>query len=117
MINVSDPSASLRQEKAMDFAPDRRIVALALALLLAGVPARADEEDHDEARRALEEGRVRPLSEIRAHVERAVGGRVVGVELERKDGRYLYELKVVRGGRLREILVDAQTGDIVGEED
>lgn len=97
---------------------DRRSLLLALAFALAGGAVRADEDDdHDEARRALEEGRVRPLAEIRARVAATLGGEIVGIELERKDGRYVYEFKLVHGGRLSEVMVDGLTGEILGEED
>ncbi len=77
-----------------------------------------DEDDHDRARRALKEGRVRPLAEILARVRDQLGGEVVGVELDRQDGRYVYEFKVITSaGRLREIYVDALTAELLKSED
>jgi uncharacterized membrane protein YkoI len=92
---------------------------LALALSLAtGASAHADDEgeekDHDAARRAVEAGEVQPLAVIRDRVASRLGGRVVGVEFERQDGRYVYEFKVIaRDGRLLEVEVDARTGAII----
>jgi uncharacterized membrane protein YkoI len=104
---------------------DRRTLLLALALAFAG-GGRAladddgdhdDRDDHDLARRALEEGDVRPLAEILAEVGGRIDGDLVGVEFDRINGRYVYELKVITpSGRLREISVDAQTAEILGDE-
>jgi uncharacterized membrane protein YkoI len=104
---------------------DRRTLVIALALMFAG-PGIAhaddreddDDDDHDRARRALEEGRVRPLAEILARVRDQLGGEVVGVELDRQDGRYVYEFKVITSaGRLREVYVDALTAELLKSED
>ena len=77
-----------------------------------------DDRDHDRARRALAEGRARPLAEVLERVRDRLGGEVVGVEFERKNGRYVYEFKVVTpAGRLREVYVDAATAEILKSED
>ncbi len=100
---------------------DRRTLLLSLALLLA--PAgivlgdddeEEDEHDHDRARHAVERGRARPLAEILARVRDRLQGEVVGVEIERKNGRYVYEFKVITAaGRLREVYVDAMTAEVL----
>jgi uncharacterized membrane protein YkoI len=100
----------------------RQFLLAAAALLTAGGAAYADddgkgdgdEDDHDRARRALEEGQARPLAEILAIVEDELGGRIVGVELERRRGRYIYEFRVITpSGELREIYVDAMSAEIL----
>jgi uncharacterized membrane protein YkoI len=103
----------------------RRGLLLTLALLVAGgAVVHADEqgdresEDHDEARRALEKGQVRPLADILADVSDQIDGEVVGVEFERRNGRYFYEFKVITAsGSLREVLVDASSAEILSSED
>ncbi|MCR9149139.1 MAG: PepSY domain-containing protein [Rhodobacteraceae bacterium] len=90
------------------------MIRLALLLSLIAGPALADRDDHDRARRALEAGEVLPLSEILAAVEAAQPGRVIEVELERDDGRWVYELELVApDGRILEIEIDAATADIL----
>lgn len=103
----------------------RRAVLLGLALL----PARSgfarsddreddDQPDHERARRAVEEGQARPLSEILDRVRDQLGGEVVGVELDREKGRYVYEIRVITpAGRLREVQVDAMTAEVLKSED
>ncbi|WP_207537456.1 PepSY domain-containing protein [Sabulicella rubraurantiaca] len=92
----------------------RRALAI---LLLAPAPAWA-ESDQERARRALREGRIRPLSEILAIVQPRLGGRVIEVELDEEDGRFVYEFKVMTPrGRIREVEVDAATGEILEIDD
>lgn len=69
--------------------------------------------DHDAVRQAVERGDIRPLAEILAAVRGQLPGDVVGVEIEQKNGRWLYEFRVVdRRGRLFEVYVDARTARI-----
>jgi hypothetical protein len=79
--------------------------------------AAADREDHDRARAALEAGQIRPLSEILAEMERRYMGRVIETELEREDGRWVYEFKLLPPtGPVFELEVDAATGALLGSE-
>lgn len=100
----------------------RRALLLASAVLLSGAGfTRAEDDvddDHNEARRAVEQGRARPLAEILNRIQLRLGGKVIGVEFERERDRYIYELKVVTpGGALREIYVDALTGEMLKSEE
>jgi uncharacterized membrane protein YkoI len=86
-----------------------------LLLSLAG-PGRAD-GDHDRARRALEAGEVLPLRTILQRVEREHPGRIMEVELEDKDNRWLYEIKLLRSdGTLVKLKIDARDGSLLGEK-
>ena len=108
---------------------DRRCFLLAASSLLTGAAAawaddddrrgRDDEDDdHDRAMEALRRGRVRPLADIMAEVGPELGGHVVGVEFGDEDGIYVYEFRVVTAaGRLREVYVDATSGQILTFED
>ncbi|CEG09827.1 Peptidase propeptide and YPEB domain protein [Afipia felis] len=97
----------------MDFRP-YQIPALVLAALLAasgGTSAFA--RDHDDARRAVEAGEIRPLADILDVVKGKLPGDVVGVKLEREAGVWMYEFRVVDDkGRLLEIHVDARSGEV-----
>jgi uncharacterized membrane protein YkoI len=88
---------------------------LLAATALAGGRAMADkrDEDRDAVRLAVERGEVRPLADIVAGVRGKLPGEIVGVEVEREDGRWMYEFRVVDGkGRLFEAYVDAKSGEI-----
>lgn len=87
---------------------------LALILALLASPAWADRADHDRARRALEAGEILPLSEILQAAEATHPGRVIELELERDDGRWIYEMELVtRDGRIYEMEIDAATGTVL----
>ena len=77
-----------------------------------------DLEDHEFARRALQDGRARPLADILAIAKEKIGGEVIGVDLEQRAGAMVYELKVLRpNGELVEMQVDALTGAIIKQDD
>jgi uncharacterized membrane protein YkoI len=84
-----------------------------MAAALRAAPALA-RDDQDRARAALAAGEIRPLSEILAEVERRYIGRVIEVELDREDGRWVYELKLLPpSGRVYELEVDAATAALL----
>jgi uncharacterized membrane protein YkoI len=112
---------------------DRRTVLLAGALSLLGIAGAAAQfddgppfrhrhrghrrDDHDCARRALAEGRAKPLTEILPAVEKALGGQAIEIELEHCSGRIVYEVKALRpDGQLVEAKVDAMTGKILEDD-
>ena len=80
-----------------------------------GSPAHADDRsDHDRARAALKAGEVLPLQEVLEKVQRSHPGELLEVELERDDGRWVYELKLLQsGGRLLRLDVDAKTAAVL----
>lgn len=87
----------------------------ALLLLAAPVPAHADDDsEQDRARRAVEAGEIRPLVEILAAAAAAYGGQFVEAELEREDGRWVYEIKLVTAdGQLMRLEYDARSGALL----
>jgi uncharacterized membrane protein YkoI len=59
---------------------------------------------------AFKSGQIRPLSEVLAVAREKLPGEVVKIELEREDGVWVYEIKVLtRSGRRREVEINAQT--------
>ena len=90
-----------------------RALILATALVAAGGGASAFARDHDDARRAVEAGEIRPYADILSVVKGKLPGEVVGVKLEREGGVWMYELRVVDDkGRLFEVHVDAKSGKV-----
>ncbi len=71
------------------------------------------EDDHDRAQHARERGEIRPLEEILPTVRERFPGEVAQIELEREQGIWIYEFKIIdRAGRLLEIRIDAMTGRV-----
>lgn len=98
----------------------RRSIALAafaaLAVAIRPVAALArDRTDYEAARRAVQAGEIRPLTDILSAVSGKLPGELVGVELEQEGGEWQYEFRVINNkGRLFEVRVDARTGAIAG---
>jgi uncharacterized membrane protein YkoI len=94
----------------------KRIAALAIVVVaLSGSDLLADDHRHDQdaARQAVERGEIKPLADILAAIRSRIPGDVVGVQIEQKRSRWVYELRVAdTKGRLFEVYVDAQTANI-----
>lgn len=103
-----------RQAKAI-------FAALALAAVSGPELAGAGEarEDHEIARSALLRGEVMPVLDIVVAARAMVGDDLLGLELEREDERWIYEIKYVdESGHVRTLNLDAHTGKkIEGEND
>lgn len=83
------------------------------AIAVAPSGATAESRDHDAVRAAVERGEIRPLAEILAIVRSKVPGEVAKVEIERENGRWIYEFRIVgERGRLFEVYIDARSGSI-----
>ena len=68
-------------------------------------------EDHDEAKKLKDAGTILPLEQVLAQARRDRPGRVVETELEKKDRRYVYEIKIVdEQGVVHELKYDAESG-------
>jgi uncharacterized membrane protein YkoI len=86
---------------------------LAIAAMLAEVSSPLCADERDDMRDAVERGEIRSLAGILAALHGKLPGEVAGVEIERKNGRWLYEFRVIdEKGRLFEVYVDARTATI-----
>lgn len=89
--------------------------ALALTPVLTAVAG-----DEEIARKALMEGRIRPLAEIIELLKPQLPGlTILEVEIDVEDnGQIIYEFDIIdASGRLKEVEVDAATGKILKIED
>lgn len=90
--------------------------ALLLGASIAPLPSLARDDEpgrRDAVRHAVEAGEVLPLSQILEKVRMRVSGDITGIEINREDGRWRYEFRVIdRSGRVLEVRVDARSGNI-----
>ncbi|MCB1774297.1 MAG: hypothetical protein KDI88_11825 [Gammaproteobacteria bacterium] len=78
--------------------------------MFGGVSLVGASDDHDTARQLRSEGNIVPLRELLQHPALA-DQRVLEAELERENGRLVYELELLdASGRVRERYFDATTG-------
>ena len=100
--------------------PTLVVLPLAAALWLAPPLSPALAGDAEIARKALIEGRIRPLSEIIKLLEPQLPGiTILEVEIDVEDnGQIIYEFDIIdSSGRLKEVEVDAATGKVLKIED
>lgn len=95
---------------------------LAIATLLAAAAltplASLADGDHDRARAALQAGEVLPLAVVLERVAKDYPGNVLEVELERENGPWIYELKILQsGGGLLKLKVDAKTAAVIRQRE
>ncbi len=115
--------------------PRRVLGLIMLVLFMSGVPSYAYAGDHDKnrdrgrnpdrgwssckreqdcAREALLKGEIRPLTEVLKAVREKVPGDIIEIELDREDGMWVYEVKVLPpSGRRKKLEIDARTLDIM----
>ena len=101
-------------------------VAAAFMAVAAASPVMADDDhkerrdreiNQDAVRDAVQRGEIRPLSDVLKAGETAMPGQVLGVKLKKKNGRLVYELKILTGqGRVREVYVDGSSLAIIKVE-
>ncbi len=74
----------------------------------------SDSRDHERARAAVEAGQVLPLPSLLERLRRTHPGQVLELELERDDGRWIYEIKLLQAnGQLLKLDVDAATAQVL----
>jgi uncharacterized membrane protein YkoI len=91
---------------------------LLLTLLTVGLsvrPVRASDRDEvDRVRAAVQSGELLPLAQVLERLQRSHPGQVLEIELERDDGRWVYEVKLLQtGGRLLKLELDGRTAAVL----
>lgn len=87
---------------------------LAACVLWAALLAHAGESDHERARDAVQSGQALALPVLLERLQRTHPGQVLEIELERDDGRWVYEVKLLQpGGQVVKLAVDARTAEVL----
>jgi uncharacterized membrane protein YkoI len=72
--------------------------------------------DFEEAFRLREGEEILPLEELLHHLGLGPDVRILEIENEFEHGRRVYEIEYLdRGGRIREVLIDADTGEVLAD--
>ena len=91
----------------------RGIVILSLAA--AGI---GHADDYEEAYRLRERQQIMPLEELLRRLDLGTDIRILEIETEFEHGRRVYEIEYLnRDGRIRKILIDARSGDVLAAEE
>ena len=88
---------------------------LVLSLAAVGI---SHGDDYEEAFRLRERQEIIPLEEILRRLDLGADIRILEIETEFEHDRRVYEIEYLsRGGRIREILIDARSGEILADEE
>jgi len=88
-------------------------VALAVNTLTMSTVLASGNDDHERARQALQSGQILPLRTVLETLERNHPGKVLEVELEQKDGLWIYTVKLLQAdGQLVKLMLDAKSAVI-----
>lgn len=87
----------------------------AAAMLVDAAPAAAsDRVRQHEVRQLRESGKILPMEEILGRARAAQPGQIVEVELDRENGRYVYEVKVIDDTDVvHKLELDAGSGELL----
>lgn len=92
----------------------RTAVLLLMAAAIGQAAAASGRSDHDRARAAVQAGEVMPLPALLERLQRSHPGQVLELELEREDGRWVYEVKLLQAdGQLLKLELDARTAEVL----
>tara|TARA_R110002094_G_scaffold171327_2_gene153371 strand:- start:1763 stop:2053 length:291 start_codon:yes stop_codon:yes gene_type:complete len=92
----------------------RLVLSLVLSLGLTG-PTQADSLDQEEVLALIKQGKVLPLEALLQRHQARLQGRLIDLELEHEQGRWIYELELIDSqGIVREYKVDAKSGEWLG---
>jgi uncharacterized membrane protein YkoI len=87
---------------------------LATFLLLSPLHTARADDDHIEARRLLDAGKILPLEVILKNVRREFPGKILDLKLENDDHQIMYEVELLdKDGVVKEIHVNAKTGKVL----
>ncbi|QEP42405.1 peptidase [Ectothiorhodospiraceae bacterium BW-2] len=95
-------------------------IALSFLLLFSVITSASEQEyypDHEEAIRLRQAGTILPLQQILQQIPPRFGDNLLEVELERKQGRYLYEIEILTPhGEVYELYFDASNGQLLQQQ-
>ena len=95
----------------------KTLTMLVAVVLLTAAGAGFAFEGHDEAKKLKDAGTILPLEQVLRQAHRDRPGRVVETELEKKDKRYVYEIRIVdERGVVHELRYDAESGKQLKEQ-
>jgi uncharacterized membrane protein YkoI len=91
-----------------------RCLALLMATFALAPAGAGSKDDHERARAAVQAGEVLPLPELIERLQRTHPGQLLELELERDDGRWIYEVRVLQAdGQLLKLELDARTAQVL----
>jgi len=89
-----------------------------MVAVLGPITVASADDDYIEARELLQSGKILSLETILKHVRQNHPGKVLEVELEKENGKIVYEIEILSDkGIVKEIYVDAESGNILSAKE
>lgn len=83
----------------------------------AGRQGHDSDHEQEEVRSLTQQGDILPLEQVLQAARQQHAGRILETELERDDGRYIYEVELLDdSGEVWEMEFDAATGELLKKE-
>lgn len=82
----------------------------ALSLAAAAAPSAALAEESDEL--GIATAKISLIDAVTA-AEKHLGGKAASAELKREDGKWIYEVDVVNGQEIKDVVIDPATGAVL----
>ena len=93
------------------------LLSVGMSPVLVTDPGLAD-GDHERARMLFQSGEILPLEQILKLVRKHHSGHLLEAELERENGRYVYEIELLSpDGEVWELQLDAVSGELLETEE
>lgn len=104
--------------RALRWVAVRSLLSLSSALFLAwAAPVAAEKMDHEQVLQLKERGELLPLKVVLQRHRDRLWGRLIDLELEHQQGRWVYELELIDPrGVVLEYRIDAKSGEWLGQE-
>ncbi|MCC7201833.1 MAG: PepSY domain-containing protein [Nitrospirae bacterium] len=94
-----------------------KITLLLAFFILHGMGAAFAGDDHERAKRLKEAGDILPLQEVVEKTVREHPGRILEVELDEQDNKFIYKLEILdEKGILWKLKIDARTGELLKQK-
>lgn len=71
------------------------------------------DEDQDEVYEAVQQGLIKPFSELYSTIDQQLNGRLIKVELDEDDDEWVYELKLIHEGNVIKVEYNATTLELI----
>ena len=95
-----------------------KTVLLVMIAVLSSITIASADDDYIEARELLQSGKILSLETILKRVRQDYPGKVLEVELEKENGKIVYEIEILSDkGIVKEIYVDAESGNILSAKE
>ena len=91
--------------------------ALLAGLFTTGTALASDRIDHNEIYQLRQSGEIMSMEKVLEQANALQPGQLVEAELDRDNGNYVYELKIIDAdGKMHELELDARTGELLKRE-